>query len=32
VNRIVVSIAAVDVCRGPVRPWSQEWPALRHLG
>ena len=22
----------VDVCRGPVRPWSQEWPALRHLG
>jgi Dolichyl-phosphate-mannose-protein mannosyltransferase len=22
----------VDVCRGPVRPWSQEWPALSHLG
>jgi len=22
----------VDVCRGPVRPWSQEWPSLRHLG
>jgi hypothetical protein len=22
----------VDVCRGPVRHWSQEWPALRHLG
>jgi hypothetical protein len=22
----------VDVCRGPVRSWSQEWPALRHLG
>jgi hypothetical protein len=22
----------VDVCRGPVRPWSQEWPALRHPG
>jgi hypothetical protein len=23
---------AVMVCRGPRRPWSQEWPALRHLG
>jgi 4-amino-4-deoxy-L-arabinose transferase-like glycosyltransferase len=22
----------VLVCRGPRRPWSQEWPALRHLG
>ena len=22
----------IDVCRGPVRPWSQLWPALRHLG
>jgi 4-amino-4-deoxy-L-arabinose transferase-like glycosyltransferase len=22
----------IEVCRGPVRPWSQEWPALRHLG
>ena len=22
----------VDVCRGPVGPWSQEWLALRHLG
>jgi 4-amino-4-deoxy-L-arabinose transferase-like glycosyltransferase len=22
----------VMVCRGPARPWSQEWPALRHLG
>ena len=24
--------AAVMVCSGPRRPWSQEWPALRHLG
>jgi hypothetical protein len=24
--------ASVDVCRGPRRPWSQEWPAVRHLG
>jgi 4-amino-4-deoxy-L-arabinose transferase-like glycosyltransferase len=23
---------AVMVCRGPRRPWSQEWPALRRLG
>jgi 4-amino-4-deoxy-L-arabinose transferase-like glycosyltransferase len=23
---------AVMVCRGPRRPWSREWPALRHLG
>jgi hypothetical protein len=23
---------AVMVCRGPRRPWSQEWPALRNLG
>lgn len=23
---------AVMVCRGPRRPWSQQWPALRHLG
>ncbi|MEA2219124.1 MAG: hypothetical protein QOJ35_1750 [Solirubrobacteraceae bacterium] len=22
----------VIVCRGPRHPWSQEWPALRHLG
>jgi 4-amino-4-deoxy-L-arabinose transferase-like glycosyltransferase len=22
----------VLVCRGPQRPWSVEWPALRHLG
>jgi 4-amino-4-deoxy-L-arabinose transferase-like glycosyltransferase len=22
----------VDVCRGPRRPWSQEWSAVRHLG
>jgi hypothetical protein len=22
----------VFVCRGPRRPWSEEWPALRHLG
>jgi len=22
----------VMVCRGPRLPWSQEWPALRHLG
>jgi 4-amino-4-deoxy-L-arabinose transferase-like glycosyltransferase len=22
----------VTVCRGPVRSWPQEWPALRHLG
>jgi 4-amino-4-deoxy-L-arabinose transferase-like glycosyltransferase len=24
--------APVLVCRRPRRPWSQEWPALRHLG
>jgi 4-amino-4-deoxy-L-arabinose transferase-like glycosyltransferase len=24
--------APVMVCRGPRRPWSREWPALRHLG
>jgi hypothetical protein len=24
--------SAVMVCRGPRRPWSREWPALRHLG
>jgi hypothetical protein len=24
--------AAVMVCSGPRRPWSEEWPALRHLG
>lgn len=24
--------AAVLVCRGPRRPWSQAWPAMRHLG
>jgi len=24
--------APVMVCRGPRRSWSQEWPALRHLG
>jgi hypothetical protein len=23
---------AVMVCRGPRRPWSCEWPGLRHLG
>jgi 4-amino-4-deoxy-L-arabinose transferase-like glycosyltransferase len=23
---------AVMICGGPRRPWSQEWPALRHLG
>jgi 4-amino-4-deoxy-L-arabinose transferase-like glycosyltransferase len=23
---------AVLVCRGPRRPWSRAWPALRHLG
>jgi 4-amino-4-deoxy-L-arabinose transferase-like glycosyltransferase len=23
---------AVMVCRGPRRPWSQQWPALRNLG
>lgn len=23
---------AVMVCRGPRRPWSKEWQALRHLG
>jgi Dolichyl-phosphate-mannose-protein mannosyltransferase len=23
---------AVLICSGPVRPWSQEWPSLRHLG
>ncbi|MBL7492581.1 glycosyltransferase family 39 protein [Frankia sp. AgB1.9] len=22
----------VLLCDGPVRPWSQEWPSLRHLG
>ena len=22
----------VMVCRGPLRPWSEEWPDLRHLG
>jgi hypothetical protein len=22
----------VLVCRGPRRPWSRVWPALRHLG
>ena len=22
----------VTVCRGPRRPWSREWPALRRLG
>jgi hypothetical protein len=24
--------APVMVCRGPRRPWSREWPALRRLG
>jgi 4-amino-4-deoxy-L-arabinose transferase-like glycosyltransferase len=24
--------ASVMVCRGPLRAWSREWPALRHLG
>ncbi|HKP90039.1 MAG TPA: hypothetical protein VJT75_08705, partial [Thermoleophilaceae bacterium] len=24
--------APVVVCRGPRRPWSAAWPALRHLG
>ncbi len=23
---------AVMVCAGPVRPWSVEWPSLRHFG
>ena len=23
---------AVLICSGPVRPWSQEWASLRHLG
>ena len=24
--------APVDVCRGPQRPWSAEWSAVKHLG
>jgi hypothetical protein len=24
--------APVMVCSGPLRPWSEAWPALRHLG
>lgn len=24
--------APVMICQGPRRPWSREWPALRHLG
>ena len=22
----------VDVCRGPQRPWSAQWSAVKHLG